>query len=119
MKPDTLEPLTVSPDTNILMDRMQELQKDIRALAPLLDLLRTPQGQEEQEMIRRLLALMANVDAHLASDTDRHQAVEKRQARIEETQGVILQQLVRLERKVTDLHRGVMPLVTLPDTQGG
>ncbi len=112
MKPDTLEPLTVSPDTDILMNQLQELQKDIRALAPLLDLLRTPQGQEEQEMIRRLLSMMTNVEAHLAGNSDR-------QANIEKSQAGIQQQLDRLERKVTDLHRGVMPLVTVPDPTDG
>ncbi|PVA08496.1 hypothetical protein DC366_18915 [Pelagivirga sediminicola] len=112
MKPDTLEPLTVSTDTDIVLNQLRELQKDIRALAPLLDLLRTPQGQEEQDMIRRLLSTMTNVEAHLTGHTDR-------QAQAEETQAHIQQQLKRLERKVTDLHRGLMPLVGNSDMKVG
>ncbi len=119
MNPDALEPLTVSTETEILMDLLRELKSISEQLLPLLDLLKTPVDEEEQNMIRRLLSVMIDVEVALAQNTAWREALEARQARTEETQSAILDQLTLLNSKVEDIHNGFMPLVNPTASQAG
>lgn len=119
MNPDALKPLTVSKETEILMNLMEELRLAFARLLPLLDLLNTPQGEEEQEMIRRLLKMMMDVETELARSSAWREEFEARQAKIEENQILILQNLNGLTSKITDMHAGFMPLIAEPEPMGG
>ncbi len=111
MTPDALKSLTVSSETQILMNLLYEVQEGIQGLSPLLDLLNTPIGTEEKDMIQRLFLVLIAVEKALDQEVAERKALEARLTSIEDTQAKILGQLQHLSSKMADLHGGMMPVL--------
>ncbi|MCV2894990.1 hypothetical protein [Lentibacter sp. XHP0401] len=119
MNTPTLKPLQLSSDTEVLMKQLKQVMGLVESLHPLLDLLTSPHGEEEQEMFRRILSLMTTVEEQLRHSQQDRETSTARLASIEQTQIETLRELKAMKRMTMELHQEFMQLMGPEPTADG
>lgn len=112
MSQSDLKPLTLSSEAEILMNKIGQVKSLVECLQPLLDLLTTPHGEEDQDMIRRLLSVMTAVEVELRDRTQAQESLTDRLKTLENNQTAMM-------NMVSDIHRRISHLMDQgPDVDG-